>query len=264
MTDFVEDPAIRRSNRFQTATEKLWDFVVDAKQSDVGLLYVHILYESHYSFVNPYTSDEVLAEGTAMLFDYLEAKGGSLRVDYMCQHRDAMKYLDDVVTPILEELKCRTVIFADHGNTLLSRDTRIEEVSPQLLTCHEDLIEVPLAVVDKDGARGVDRDLISLMELNNIVISLMDGQNYSNPKREWVKIGRSQIYNPDFHFLYSKMNEEYRLKAFEGFVFASGEKLVIYSDGHKELYSIADDSEMADEQLIEKLYSEIKAEVTVL
>lgn len=263
MTEFVEDSEIKRSNRFQAATEKIWDFIVDAQQSIKGLFYVHILYESHYSFVNPYTAEDILAEGTAMLFDYLEAKGGKLRADYVQQHQDAMHYLDDVISPILERLTCPVVIFADHGNTLLSKETKIEEISTQLLTCHEDLIKVPLAVFDGMSSPLADDKLISLMELNDIIIRLMDKCPYNNPEKRWVKIGRSQIYNPDFHFLYSKLNQEYRLKAFEGFIFDTGEKLVVYSDGKKELYSTTDDSPIYDEQLIERLYSEIGSEVTV-
>lgn len=263
MTEYVEDSDIRRSDSFQTATEKIWNFLVDAKECKYGLFYVHILYESHYSFVNPYTEAEILAEGTAMLFDYLDTKGGNLRADYVQQHRDAMRYLDDVVTPFLEVLPCKVVLYADHGNTMLEKGTKLEEVSPQLLTCHEDLIEVPLAVIDRNGAAGEDSDLISLMELNNIIISLMEKTEYVNPKKEWAKIGRSTIYNLDFHFLYSKMNAEKRLQAFEGFVFRSGEKLVVYADGEKELYSSKDDSVIDDAARKDELFAKVASEVTV-
>ena len=263
MTEFVDDSVIKRSNKFQTATEKLWDFIVDAQQCKKGLFYIHVLYESHYSFVNPYTVDDILAEGTAMLFDFLDAKGGKLRTDYIRQHRDAMKYLDDVIAPILERLNCPTVIFADHGNTLLSKGVKLEDVDLQLLTCHEDLIKVPLAVFDGGSSPTADDKLISLMELNDIVIKLMDGLCYNKPTKKWIKIGRSHIYNPDFHCLYSKMGQEYRLNAFEGFIFDSGEKLVVYSDGKRELYSTDDDRRIEDTQRIEELYSLIKSEVTV-
>ncbi len=263
ITDFVEDPVIIRTNKFQTVTEKLWDFLVDAYRCRNGLFYVHVLYESHYSFVNPYTEDSILAEGTALLFDYLEAKGGRLRADYLRQHRDAMRYLDDVVTPILESLECPVVLYADHGNALLEKDTSLDDVSPQLLTCHEDLIRVPLAILNDGTSGGRDDGLISLMELNNIIISLLEKKKYISENKRFVKIGRSEIYNPDFLFLYRKMGEEYRLQAFEGFIFDTGEKLVVYVNGKKELYSTRDDSKIEDEKLVEKLFFEVRSEVTV-
>ena len=260
MADFIEAPLIRRSNKFQTATEKLWDFVIDASSCSNGLFNVHILYESHYSFVNPYTNFEILAEGTALLFDFLDIKGGKLRADYICQHNDAMRYLDDVVTPILEAINCRLVIFADHGNTLLPKTISIADVSVQYLTCHEDLIEIPLAVIDRISPTGENRDLISLMEINNIVISLLQNKPYNNPQNNWIRIGRSKIYNPDFQYLYNKMGEKNRLQAFDGYVFDSKEKLIIYADDRMELYSTVDDSMIEDDDRINELIQLIKGD----
>ena len=114
MDHFIEAQEIIYSNQFQTVTEKIWNMLIDGEREKSSLFYLHELYESHFTFSNPYTEDEIKTEGTAMLFDYLPQKGGKLRADYKKQHEDSLKYLDDVVTPFFEKLKCKMVVFADH------------------------------------------------------------------------------------------------------------------------------------------------------
>ena len=263
MAEYIESEEIQYQSSFETVTQKIWSFVKDASQEKKGLYYLHILYESHYTFSNPYTRGTFLSEGTAMLFDYLEKLGGELRTDYVRQHDDALRYLDDTVAPFLQELPCRCVLFADHGNLVLSPGTELAAVNRNELTCHEDWMQIPFVICAPEYGAGTDGRLLSLLEINDVVCSLLQGRHFDLPMPDYVKIGRSELYNPDFRFLYQQMGEAQRLLAFEGFVFVSGEKIVVYSDGAVELYDRKDDSEIDDPARIKELLSRVQEEITV-
>lgn len=192
-TTYIKDEEIKVIRKFQTVTEKIWDFVLDAANEKNGLFYIHILYESHYSYPNPYTKSEIIAEGTNILFDYLDKNGGQIRIDYSAQQRDALRYLDDVVVPFIKKLKCRMVLFADHGNILFDKGTKIEEIEKSKYSYHEELIRVPLAIKAPEVVTGCNQMLISIMELNHIIIALMNKQNIFLEKHDYIKVVRSKI-----------------------------------------------------------------------
>lgn len=262
-TDYVADESIQVTAYSQTATEKLWDFMLDAVDEQNGLFYIHILYESHFAYPNPYTMDMVVGEGTNILFDYLEKNGGKLRTDYERQQKDALRYLDDTVVPMLERLSCGIVLYADHGNILLDRETALDDVESTKYTFHEDLIQVPLAVGYPGIVPGVDSSLISIMELNDIVVALMGERDYLPEKKPYIKVLRSEIYNPDFRYLYKKMNQERGLSAFEIFIFEEGDKLAVYADGAVELYRTDTDKKLDDRENEKRLFHQVKDKITV-
>lgn len=260
---FIEDDAIRVKRQSQTATEKLWDFLLDAVDEKTGLFYIHILYESHYSYPNPYTTDEIVASGTNIMFDYLESNGGRIRTDYDRQQKDSLKYLDDVFFPLIENIRCRMVLYADHGNILIGKGTDIEEIEKTKYTFHEDLIQIPLGIRSREKGTGADDSLISIGEINMIIIGLMKKENILFESRDYVKVMRSEIYNPDFKFLYKKVHHERGLLAFEAFIFQAGYKLAVYADGVTELYSADTDREIEDMQIKMRLLDKVKSEITV-
>lgn len=261
--DYVKDESILVKRHAQTATEKLWDFTLDASGEKNGLFYIHILYESHYSYPNPYTIDEIITEGTNIIFDYLEHNGGQIRTDYNMQQKDSLRYLDDIIAPLLENLQCRMVLFADHGNILIDKGTELKSIEKTKYTFHEDLIQIPLAVKSPEIAIRTDDTLASLMEINTIVIALMKKENFQLDKNNYIKVLRSEIYNPDFRYLYKKTHNERGLLAFEVFLFRDGYKLAVYSDGTVELYLSETDTEISDMKIKNKLWKEIKDKVTV-
>jgi len=260
---YIEDHEIRVTQKAQTATEKLWDFLFDAASETNGLFYIHILYESHFSYPNPYTEDGIIAEGTHILFDYLKKNGGQVRADYDKQQKDALKYLDDVVVPLIKRLRCRMVFYADHGNIVFGRDTDIGSIERTKYTFHEDLIQVPFAVKAPEAEAGRDYRLNSLMELNNVIISLMNQERIPVGEKRAVKVLRSEIYNPDFRYLYQKTGNAHGLLAFEAFVFDEGYKLVVFSDGVSELYVTETDSRVEDIWLKKRLLDEVADRITV-
>lgn len=263
MEHLIEGENIKYRESFQTITEKLWDFILDAVEEKNGLYYIHAQYESHFSFSNPYTKAKLISEGTAILFDYLPQKGGGLRTDYEQQHLDALHYLDDVVPPLIQPMKCRMLIYADHGNLILKPGCRIEDVKKTKLTCDEEWVHIPYIIRAPELGRGRCNKLMSLMSLNDIMINLLEKKVYKIPENDYIKVARSELYNPDFRYLYKQMNKERDLLAFEAFIFKNGYKLVIYSDGSKELFVIPQDDVVEDKDLIKRFLKEVRKYITV-
>lgn len=263
MDTFVDSKDIKYSGAFQTAIEKLWNFILDAQGEENGLFYIHILYESHFTFSNPYTEDKLISEGTAMLLDFLPQKGGKLRTDYDRQHMDALRYLDDILSPLLKPLDCRMLIYADHGNLILEHGCSIQDIQEMKFTCAEEWIRIPYIIRSPEMGVGKSGGLISLMSLNDIIICLLERKAYTIPEKSFVKIARSALYNPDFQYLYQEIGRDQCLLAFEAFVFADGYKLLVYEDGTLELFETESDEKCADDLKKLELFAVIKEYITV-
>lgn len=263
-TDFikyVDGEDIIRRGTYETVTEKLWNFILDAVNETNGLFYVHVLYESHYSYPSPYAKEGLIAEGTSIMFDFLSRNGGRMRTDYVEQHSDAMRYLDDILTPFLKRVKCRMLIFADHGNVILDQDKKLEEILPLHFTYHDDLLHIPLIIRAPEMGTGVEDKNISLMEINEILVSLMEKKKFMPKQPDIVKAQRSAIYNPDFQYLYRKCGQEQGLRAYEVFFFEDGSSLAVYDNGYAELAE--NNHIIEDVQKKRHLYECIKTRITV-
>jgi len=263
---YIEGGGFHYSNRSQTVTEKLWDFILDGCEEKNGLFYLHEMYESHFTFSNPYTVEPLKSEGTAMLFDFLPAKGGRLRTDYKKQHQDALRYLDDILEPFFSKLSCKMVIYADHGTLILDRDAELSEIGDMEYVCSEGWTGIPLWLRCSETGVGQNAGLISLMELNSVVVSLLKGENYLTAgfrRFPYIKMGRSGLYNPDFRFLYEMIGKKQYLQAFECFLFDTGYKLIIFENGYTELRFVQDDRLTEDDGKKKELLEEIREEITV-
>lgn len=264
MGEYIEDDEIRRVGRSQTTSEKIWSFLIDASKEKNGLFYIHNSFESHFSYANPYTEAELVIGGQNILYDYLEQKGGSLRTDYVKQHEDAIRYIDDMLGPFVQRMKNKMIFYSDHGTILIEKNKQLDEVKNEYLICHEACIRIPFVIIsDKQGV-GMTEEMISLMDFNEVMQAMLDDKAYLKKKKEWIKIGRSAIYNPDLKSIYKRKNLEKGLSAFEGFIFPNGEKLIVYSDGSKELYQIEDDSIVDNQDKANELYEMVNKEVTVM
>lgn len=263
-TDFakyVDAEGILRGQSYETATEKLWNFILDASKETNALFYVHILYESHYSYPSPYIDDGFIAEGTNIMFDFLNRNGGKIRTDYIGQHDNSLKYLDDEISPVLECLKCRMFLFADHGNIIFDQQTKLEELMPLHFTYHDNLIHIPFIIKADEMPVGINDENISLIEVNEILICLMEKRKFVRKYPVIVKTQRSAIYNPDFQYLYKKCGQEQGLKAYEAFIFEDKSKLAVYENGYVEL--VENDIVVEKEEKKRTLFELIKDRVTV-
>lgn len=258
---YVDAEDIIRRDSFATATEKIWDFILDAVQQTNALFYVHILYESHFSYPNPYIDDGFVAEGTSIMFDFLNRNGGKVRTDYEEQHRNSLRYLDDIMLPVLERMKCRMLIFADHGNIIFNQKVKLEDLKPLHFTYHDDLIRIPFIIKSPEMPVGVNDKNISLMEINEILVCLMEQTEFVAKQPDVVKTQRSAIYNPDFQYLYKKCGQEQGLNAYEAFIFEEQNKLAIYENGYVELT----ENDVVVEKIQKKreLFKRIEDRVTV-
>lgn len=259
---YIESENIMVQNKHQMATEKMWNFIVDAAGEEKGLFYVHILFESHFAFQNPDTKAELVVDGTGIMQDYLERKGGKIRADYVQQHTDAMKYLDRVLPPFLERVPCRLVLYADHGNILIPLGTPLEAIETIKFTCSEESTQIPLAIKSPEIVNGVNNNLMSIMSINEIVCSLLNKKRFVEPKSEFIKIQRSAIYNPESRFLLEKVGKQQELKAFEAFVFENGYKLVVYEDGFVRLWD-QNEEPIIDGNEKNKLLTKVRSYITV-
>lgn len=262
-TKYIDSGTISYKEVYQTATEKLWDFILDAYNQKNGLFYVHILFESHYSYPSPYVKTPLIAEGTSIMFDFMQSNGGQIRTDYEMQHHVMLKYLDDVAAPILNRLRCRMVIYADHGNIILDQQSKLEELKPTYFTYHQDLIRIPIIISAPEMGVGSDDKIISLLELNTIIISLLEKTKFDRKYIFPIKVQRSEIYNPDFQYVYKKCGKEQYLLAFEAFIFENGYKLGIYSNGYTELVEIETDELVENADMKKELYQMIREYITV-
>ncbi len=140
---------------------------------------------------------------------------------------------------LLRPLKCRMAIYADHGNLVLGYDSKLSDVGALEYTCSEGWTRIPLALRAPELGVGTDGRLISLMELNTMLERLLTAESYEAKDVGYIKIGRSQLYNPNFQVLYEMVGKKRQLLAFECFLFADGRRLIVYGDGAVELYGAA-------------------------
>ena len=263
----ILDPGIKYIEYAQTITQMIWSFLHDLENDPNGLFFMRPLYESHFTFPSPYFQGRnLVVDGTSVFFDYLSTKGGKLRVKYSDQYETSMNYIDDTLVPFFEHISCGTFLFADHGNYnyKMIECTKLEDMDAHQMTVAESLIRIPMAVFSPTGG-GQNTRLISLMELNNIAISLMENKKFEYCKKYYIKIGRTAIYNPDYKYIFKYiLHSEHSLCAFEGFVFEDGYKLIVYSNGVKELYKVAEDCIVENIELVEKYYKLIEKEISII
>lgn len=260
---YIDGDKVEHEDIYQTITEKIWSFTLDAIDEEKGLYYIHELYESHFSFSNPYTKGELISEGTAMIFDFLPYKGGELRTDYKRQHDDSLRYLDDILFPFVRRINVSLVLYADHGNLILEKNSHINDIDDLDFTCSENWVKIPIVIRSKYQSIKKDKTLISLIDIDNIINKLLTNKNYTPHNKKYIKIMRSELYNPDFIFLFKYINKSKYLLAFEAFIFDCGYKLVIFSDGFTELYRLPEEVKVENTDVIDKLINIVKKDISV-
>lgn len=251
----IESEKVFYTGETQTIGQKIWDFLCDGILTNKGLFYIHELYETHFSFPSPYVDERMIAEGTNILFDFLPHNGGKLRADYEKQQKMSLRYVDDMIGPILNALKCKVVLFSDHGNLILDNAIILEKVDDEDLLASDTLTHIPLAIFDENIACGEDSTLVSLCYLPEIVSSLLKDKQVDIPKEQFIKIARNELYNPNFRAIYAMRDKEEYIQAFEKFVFQSGEYIYIFADGQVKC---------SDGTTYDTIFPKVKGKITVL
>ena len=101
------------------------------------------------------------------------------------------------------------------------------------------------------------------MSLNDIIVCLFEQRKYRIPDCAFIKAARSQIYNPDFRYLYKEIGKEKCLLAFELFIFAGGYKVAVYADGTVELWETDDEKICSNNTVVKVFFERIKTYITV-
>lgn len=263
---YIDDPEIKYIEYPQTITQMIWSFANDLESDPKGLFYMQPVYESHFTFPSPYyKQNDMEIDGTNLFYNYLSTKGSKLNKRYSGQYDVAIRYVDDTLSPVLGELGCKTLLFADHGDYDYEEieGTNLGDIDPNHIMACEALFRIPMAIISPDES-GEIHSVISLSELNDIAISMMKNEKFDYRAKEYIKVGRTAIYNADCKHIYKNiLHSEHRLCAFEGFVFEDGYKLLVFSDGTKELYQTAEDVIVQNEELTEKYYKRIENELTI-
>lgn len=264
---YIEDSAIKYIEYPQTITQMLWSFANDLEQDGAGLFYMQPVTESHFTFSSPYYArKDMECEGESLFYNYLCTKEKRLCIKYSGQYDAAIRYIDDTLAPVLGGIVCKTALFADHGDYDYEEieEKKLEDIDSYHITVCEEMIRIPMAIISPKE-REENPSVISLAELNHIAISLMKNEKFDYKNKPYIKIGRTATYNADGKYLHKNIfHSEHRLCAFEGFIFEDGYKLLVFSDGTKELYQTAEDVIVQNEELTEKYYRIIENELTIL
>lgn len=146
---------------------------------------------------------------------------------------------------------------------MIPQGMRLDDIEASKYSYHEDLIQIPFAIKSPEINNGKSEELLSLMSINKVILALLKAEPFAEEKKEHIKVQRSQIYNPDFQYLYKKNGQEQELKAFEAFLFREGYKLIVYQDGSVRLCTM-NDRMLEDVAKKKELYQRIEKEITVL
>ena len=123
------------------------------------------------------------------------------------------------------------------------------------------MLHIPFIISSPEMGTGEDDRNISLMEINEILVCLMEQKRFVPKQPGIVKAQRSAIYNPDFQYLYKKCGQEQGLRAYEVFLFEDGSSLAVYDNGYTELAE--NQCIIENEQKKRYLYERIKTRITV-
>ena len=226
---YIDEPAIHNNGKWQTLTQKIWDFIHDSYEEGNGLYYLHELYESHFSFPNPYTKKQLVINGRTIFYDYMT--DGGIKTDYEMQQNDAYRYINDTLKPFLDRWDFRILFLADHGHKIYPYGMPEKQIPYNDFSFADRLLRIPFAIKSPDLQVGIDDRLYSQHEFNNILVALEKGEQYQPARYNYVKSQRTAIYNPLWRGLCKRLGYEQELKAFERFTFDDGTILVIYGDG---------------------------------
>lgn len=260
--NYVNSEAVLSRENFHSVSEKMWGFVLDAAKENNGFFYLHILYESHHPYPNPYVREPIIGHGGSAVYDFFPKNGGKVRADYVAQLNASLHYLDDQLSPLLSNIDCRILLYSDHGVFIIGKNTSLIEMPSTLLGADEERIRIPLVVFSPEMKKRTNEKLISLMELNEIMLSLLRGEEYHYQETEFIKIGRSEIYSPNYKYICKQRGAELESMAFEGFIFESGHKLIVYANRTVKLYNL-EDEEIQNNKLKNALFAKICGLITV-
>lgn len=233
--------------------------MIDANNEKNGLFYIHVLQESHFWYANAYTEAPFVA---GVSTDVINFNNNEIINNLKNQKLDADRYLDNILSVLLDNIKSNFVVYADHGY-IMPDEYKIDNKDNSAYSYHNNLIQIPL-IIKQNGNKSMvgDRyELVSLMQLNEILCNLINNRMVMPNEHNYIKVQRTGIYNPKLKKIYREKGRERELMAFELFIFIDGYKLCVYENG--EIVFLYKDKKVENAQLQAEYYNAVANDVTV-
>ncbi len=257
---FIKGDNINVKNAGQYISETLWQYVINLSSDSISLLY--ILAEVHL----PHIGGEHKGRDIKVIRGlFSEIDGEPIDENmYITQYEESLKYVDEQLKFYLNMLNndADIFIFSDHGQIIEGIGEGLEKLETKL-GWHGDRINIPLIVKSKYFKKGVNKDVVSLMDFNNIVCSLIDKKSFL-PNREYAKVALSPIHNKNMRYNFEKYNKSEYLNGFEVFIFQDF-KIVVTSDETIKGYHIENfnEHEEYNKDILRKYYEYVEDDILV-
>ena len=103
-----------------------------------------MLQESHFGYANAYTEDPFV---TGVSIDVKTFNNSKTIDDLKNQKADANRYLDDILTVLLGNIKSNFIIYADHGYIMPDQYKKDDSL---IYSYHNNLIQI-LLIIRQNG-----------------------------------------------------------------------------------------------------------------
>lgn len=239
---------INNCKDYRCCTEQLWDMISYICKYNKDIFVINHFLESHASyFGGENTSVDIITPLEIITNKYLKDKA-------LKQYNEAIGYLDKQMKFYYSLLSDDTynIITNDHGQPKFN-GIGIER---NHYSWSEYIIKSPIIISSKYLNSKVIDDLISKLDIDEIIKSIIYSQKIPNVQKEFVNVQRNALYNINLVKGYLKTNEEVKFTKAFSIIRTINEKFVLYEDGKEEFYLMP--NEYRNEIMNKKYYKRIK------
>ncbi|SHI41842.1 Sulfatase [Clostridium cavendishii DSM 21758] len=240
-------------------SKTMWDAIVNIDSNNNNMTFIYELSESHAPFISGFHSKEVMNFGKIINLEEIDYEQN---VKY--QMIESLEYLDKQLEFYLSFLKDddSVIIFSDHGNMGESYSLKLTEAYEKLGWA-EDRIRIPIIVKNKEFGKQKINSLISLMDINELIIKVIN-KNNEIPKRRYCRVQFSPINNIMWQKALKEAQMDEFLYGFEIFI-KDKLKYVKTGTGEKMLYKINnyEDIFIQDFSILQQTEKEFKDNIMI-
>lgn len=161
------------------------------ERSDKEFYFIH-LHEAHAPYMSTHMNDEINPAFFFMEYDHPKVKKNPEKIKD--QYADSVAYINRQLSTLLDFLGNHTMIFcSDHGGNIEAGRT-----PGHTLTYDEDVIQVPLIICSDQTAPEKNNDLLSMHELNDILLSHLRENKVYHAEHDHVEIQRDRLVDGSF------------------------------------------------------------------
>ncbi|MCR8660536.1 sulfatase-like hydrolase/transferase [Paenibacillus endoradicis] len=161
------------------------------ERSDKEFYFVH-LHEAHAPYMSTHMNGEINPAFFFMKYDDPKVKKNPEKIKD--QYTDSVAYINRQLTNLFDFLGNHTMIFcSDHGGNIKAGRT-----PGHTLTYDEDVIHVPLVICSDQTSPEKNDDLLSMHELNDILLSHLKNNKVYHAEHTHVEIQRDRLVDGTF------------------------------------------------------------------